>query len=74
MGQKILLEVAKGLIILTTLYAIIVADKYHWLDWTGIVPPREADCLARQNEVGRVYCLEVRRRVLEQRALARPDR
>ena len=35
MTQRVLVEVAKGLIIITVLYAIILADKYHWLDWTG---------------------------------------
>ena len=43
MTQRILLEVAKGLIIVTVLYAIILADKYHWLDWTGVVPAANQD-------------------------------
>ena len=40
MGRKVLLEVAKGLIVITLLYAVILADKYHLLDWTGIVGAR----------------------------------
>ena len=35
MTQRVLVEVAKGLIIITVLYAIILADKYHWLELDG---------------------------------------
>jgi hypothetical protein len=37
MGQKILWEVAKGLIIVTVLFAVVLAEKYHLLDWSGII-------------------------------------
>jgi hypothetical protein len=38
--HQLLGVIAGWLFWFTVLYAIIVADKYHWLDWSGVVPAK----------------------------------
>jgi hypothetical protein len=41
-AHKALGVVAGWLFWIAVLFAIVTADKYHLLDWTGIVPPLAA--------------------------------
>lgn len=38
---------------ITVLYAVLLADKYHWLDWSGLVGGHEVSSVVEAAPVGR---------------------